>query len=489
MSDPSGLGDVLTPLGFTLGHALWQTAALALGYAAWRALARRAKVTLRYRMALLALGLGLATAAATFWSLGSAADSAAGRGVPGASILISPISGWIPGAPARPAMLRSFDPAGVLDGLVVLWAGGVLVLSFRLLGGVLLAGQIRRRATPVERAGLLEAHRRLAMRLGMNRPVLLLQSSEVDAPVAVGWRRPAVLLPSALTNAEAVVIEPLLAHELAHVRARDYATNLVQAGLDVLLFTCPGARWLSGEVRRLREYRCDDRACALSDSPARYVRALATLAEARAAQFPAPAASGPRLVDRIRRLSEGEVMARSRLPYALALGAAAALMALVGSSLLAASRSHAALDIRPAGAFTPWVCPGPPRPSWVAPIRLLSGNEFVPQDVPSRDFYCNPVRLDGRPVDWQSFTVETRGTLTLVHGDPKSEAATPIAFAVSLRREGRLLDPAESPFPNRAVFSIDLGKVLSLARVGDELIIDPVNRGDWKAKRIITLGC
>jgi hypothetical protein len=129
----------------------------------------------------------------------------------------------------------------------------------------------------------------------------------------------------------------------------------------------------------------------------------------------------------------------------------------------------------------PWV---PPQP-----IRFL-GNEFVPRPGTSRHFYCNPVRLDGRPVDWGRFSLGTTGKLTLVHGDPRSTAATAIPFTVSLRRNGERLSPSGSVSLNRRLEAVDLADVLALARPGDHLIIDPVNDRDWLAKRIIVLdGC
>ncbi len=467
------LCDAASPLGFTLAHSLWQTGLLALGYAALRAQARRAGVPFRYRAALLALALGLLAAGATFWTLQPARESDIARDAPGGT---QP-SGDIPGAlttrlatlvpVARPG---SFDLARVLGGVAVLWAGGVLVLASRLLGGVLLAGQIRGRAAPVRRDDLVLAQRRLANRLGLARPVALLLSDEVETPVALGWRRPAVLLPSALLPAELAVLEPLLAHELAHVRGQDYATNLAQSGLDVLLFFCPGARWLSAEVRRLREYRCDDLAAALSDSPARYLRALARLAEANAPRFPAPAATGPRLVDRIRRLSEGELMSRPRAIHTLTLFAAAITLALLGSSLLDASRLYAARKAGPAVALG--------QPSTAMPALRLTSIDFSGRD----EF---PLFLDGLPVDRPSLPLETRGTLTLVHRELVATAPTPIAFSLSLRRAGGIV---EAPLQGRTVFEVDLGEVLAGAQAGDQLIIDAADPRERRARRIIGLG-
>ena len=45
----------------------------------------------------------------------------------------------------------------------------------------------------------------------------------------------------------------MIAHELAHVRRRDYALNLVQVAADVILWFHPAARWLSRRVRIERE--------------------------------------------------------------------------------------------------------------------------------------------------------------------------------------------------------------------------------------------
>ena len=49
-----------------------------------------------------------------------------------------------------------------------------------------------------------------------------------------------ILLPVAvLTNLTPVQIEAILAHELAHIRRRDYAVNLLQTVAETLLFYHP----------------------------------------------------------------------------------------------------------------------------------------------------------------------------------------------------------------------------------------------------------
>lgn len=499
MADPSWRA-----LGWTLVHALWQTSLAALAYSVWRAHTRRASVSLRHHLAAASLALSIVAAGATFWTLRWAPAPAQALAEP----LVRPESSATT-PPFRSALLAArrssaepspdlLDPA--LVAFTVLWAGGVVLLGARMAGGLLLAGRIRRRAVPLASRDLLAAQSEMAARLELHRSVELLQSDEIDTPVALGWRRPAVLFPSELvrTGPEAHLV-PLLAHELAHVRAGDYAANLLQTGFDALFFFCPGARFLSAEVRRLREYRCDDAAVALCDGRPPYARALAHLAGAHPPMItlPAPRATGPRLVDRLRRLAQGDSMPRPRPTWTLALALSMAAMGLGGFSLFPLSRLHAAEKTRPAAgapgalpaSLHAWTCPSPaqPRPDFTA-AGLFRGNAFVPQDTPDKYFYCNPVLLDGRPVDWPAFSLKTKGTLTLVYGNPEAPDAIRRSFVVSLRRKGEIVEDPKRPFLNRPVQEVEIGDVLALAQPGDHLIIDPVDKADWRAKRVIELG-
>ena len=177
-------------------------------------------------------------------------------------------------------------------------------------------------------------------------------------------------------------------------------------------------------------------------------------------------------------------MARFHPTRVRTIAALVASTALGGASHLPMSAADAAGDGRTPtdGATAAFPSLTPP---WV-PVRF-PGNEFVPRPVKPRHFYGNPVRLDGHPLDWGSFSMKTKGKLTLVHGDPQSPQATTIPFTVSLRRNGELLSRRGSVL-SRQLESVDLGDVLALARPGDQLIIDPVNARDWLAKRIVALG-
>ena len=152
----------------------------------------------------------------------------------------------------------------------------------------------------------------------------------------IGALRPVILLPASLASGlTAAQLESILLHELAHVRRHDYLVNLLQAAVETLLFYHPAAWWASRRIRAEREHCCDDAVVAVTGDRATYARALAAVAEL-ATQFGAgapalaPAATGGRLLARIRRLMTPAPAPDAHLPrrtgaaVALCLGIVAA---------------------------------------------------------------------------------------------------------------------------------------------------------------------
>src|SRR4029453_9537134 len=95
----------------------------------------------------------------------------------------------------------------------------------------------------------------------------------------------------------------ILAHELIHIRRRDYLVNVAQTVAETLLFFHPGVWWVSGQIRAEREHYCDDVAVQVSGDPVDYAAALAELEawRSRGTTLPLAATSGS-LVGRVRRL-------------------------------------------------------------------------------------------------------------------------------------------------------------------------------------------
>ena len=94
--------------------------------------------------------------------------------------------------------------------------------------------------------------------------------------------------------------------------------------------------------------------------------------------------------------------------------------------------------------------------------------------------------LAGVAFDYNAFTLESKGELTLIKGDPKSGKVVEIPFYLNLRRNGMLLT---HPCGEGVIFSkAEISTILKIAQNGDELIVEPVKKEDWPAKRIIKIG-
>ncbi|MEX2175649.1 MAG: M56 family metallopeptidase [Pirellulaceae bacterium] len=166
-----------------------------------------------------------------------------------------------------------------LPWVAALWLGGVLLLAAWNLGGWIVVERLRRtgKSAGAEADARLA---RLAARLQAPRNTRLLESSLVGGPVALGWLRPVVLAPPRmLQEMPSTELDAVLAHELAHIRRRDYVANLAQALAETLLFYHPAVWWLSARIRLEREFCCDDVACAACGGEIIYAKALANVAQ------------------------------------------------------------------------------------------------------------------------------------------------------------------------------------------------------------------
>ena len=298
-------------LGWTLAVFLWQGTLVAAFLASIDVLLRRHRPEVRYVAACGALLLMVSLPIATFANkdagpaafervAGSGAlDSTAGRSPSGPPALGAERSPAAAAARAARATVSSLGPW-----LVPAWIAGVLFLSFRFLAGWAATRVLARRGVAEVPEAVRATLARVAERVRLTRPVLLLQSAAVAVPTALGTLRPMILLPvAALTGLSPEALEAVLAHELAHIRRHDYLINLLQTAAETLLFYHPGVWWVSHRIRVERENCCDDLAVRATGDARAYARALVGLEEMRSA-LPrlAVAATGGTLWNRVQRL-------------------------------------------------------------------------------------------------------------------------------------------------------------------------------------------
>ncbi len=112
------------------------------------------------------------------------------------------------------------------------------------------------------------------------RKVSVLVSQRLEVPTAIGFYKPAIILPAwLLESTPAEELKYILLHELAHLRRRDDWTNLAQKILKALLFFLPSVWWIERRLSLDREMACDDAVLAHSGSPRGYAECLARVAE------------------------------------------------------------------------------------------------------------------------------------------------------------------------------------------------------------------
>jgi beta-lactamase regulating signal transducer with metallopeptidase domain/HEAT repeat protein len=403
---------LIEAVGWALLHFVWQGALVAVLVALALASMRRTSASLRYAVSVGALFTMAALPAATAWramrapapplaaidqraasladqaaSIGSTAspgsdqaasgshlprDLSIGRATPdrsatGLADLAARGGGMREAITARGAGRASLDAA--LPGLVSAWILGVILLSLRLLGGWLRARRLAATGVVPVPDDCRAAVARLAARLNVRVVVRVLESRLIDVPIAIGWLRPVILLPtSAFTGLTVEQLDAIIAHELAHIRRHDYLVNLAQSVIETVLFYHPAVWWVSRQVRQEREHCCDDAAVAACGDRQRYARALVGMERLRGSDpLPVVRANGGSLVMRIRRLLTPEISHVEPAPRwaasvialatALTVGAAAGVpAAVVTSPPMPADREHGA----PAAAVVSQTAAQPP---------------------------------------------------------------------------------------------------------------------------------
>lgn len=120
----------------------------------------------------------------------------------------------------------------------------------------------------------------LADQIHIRKSIVLLESALVKVPSVTGFLKPIILVPvGMLSNLPQDQVEAILLHELAHIRRKDYAINLLQHLAEMIFFFNPGLLWLSSLLKDERENCCDDIALGVIGNKAGFVHALVSFEE------------------------------------------------------------------------------------------------------------------------------------------------------------------------------------------------------------------
>jgi TonB family protein len=177
---------------------------------------------------------------------------------------------------ALPNRLRIAIPESAATVVALLWLLLVLARVVKLVLALRQLGAIRRSASPWS-----SAH---------EYPVLV--SPRVGVPLALGFLRPAVVLPASLPGEiGAEALQTIVVHESAHLRRNDVWTNALARVAEALLSLSPAAWFVMRRLSAEREIACDDCVVARTGSGDAFARVLAGLATRVGPRAPIAAAS------------------------------------------------------------------------------------------------------------------------------------------------------------------------------------------------------
>src|SRR6266496_2448504 len=341
--------ELLRTLGWTLLHFVWQGAALAAVFAVAMALCRSASA--RYAVAAGTLVLMMASPVVTFSWILRQTNPAVRSGARGFSLLPEMQAQNVAVAQSgAPAAESGTEQSKAMLWLVEGWFLGVVILSLRTAGGLLLIEKMRRKELKPLRRELYLRCIALQLKMGIERAVRYCECQRLDAPAVLGWFRPVVLLPvRALSGLTEEQIEAVIAHELAHIRRLDCLVNLFQIAAETLLFYHPAVWWVSQQIRTERENCCDDEAILICGDAVNYARALTMMEEWRTAPSLMMAANRSPLAGRVvRLLGLHEASGRTR---AAGIGASVICLAgalLAGNAFLGVARAARGTSASPA---------------------------------------------------------------------------------------------------------------------------------------------
>lgn len=247
------IGDEMGPLGWSVYHFIWQGMLVAALYSITCLICAK-DARRRYRVACLYLVIALALPAWQVWMILNRHH--------GFSVGIGPPEELLPW----------------MTWAALIWLGFAAAMTMRALSRV---GKLKRvwLAGAFEDPELSDAAKTLAPQMGLTEAPRVLRSRTADGMAIIGSHHPIVIVPA--ETPEGVTgpqFSSLLAHELAHVARRDPLVNLFLSVMESAVLFHPAAAWLAIEVRRLREYCCDDMAVRVVGDSLVYARGLTALA-------------------------------------------------------------------------------------------------------------------------------------------------------------------------------------------------------------------
>ena len=117
-------------------------------------------------------------------------------------------------------------------------------------------------------------------------------------------------------------------------------------------------------------------------------------------------------------------------------------------------------------------------------ISMLLSQTIMAGD--NEKVFYNSVLFNGKPLVYDQFSLSSRGVLTMVMNDSKTKELKTMLFKVYLKRQDKILPFGDSNHGN-GVAEIEVSEILKFANLGDQLVIEPVEKKAQMSTRVIFL--
>jgi uncharacterized protein YjbI with pentapeptide repeats/beta-lactamase regulating signal transducer with metallopeptidase domain len=320
------------------------------------------------------------TTTATHWRADAHASRVLAAGTSSGSGAQSP--GPVAAAELRslPVALAAWTPRvtrALALGVVGAWSLGALIGMIGLAASLVRIRGLKRRSSPLD--GALADELPWLTAASSGREIYLRLSYEIETPVAIGFGRPVILIPTELAGQGGLAaLEPLVLHEHAHLRRYDDWTNLIQRTIERVFWFNPIV-WLVGRRIALeREIASDDAVVEKTGEAHAYATSLWRLA--REMRMPEHAVVAPgalltrkQIAVRIEQLLDTD---RGRLRRSPGAAIVTALAGIVAVAFVATSAPAVELPTPPEPVPAAWA---PPKPA--AAVRAPSRVAQAPHQL------------------------------------------------------------------------------------------------------------
>ncbi len=190
----------------------------------------------------------------------------------------------------------------------VVLVAGALVRLLWLAGGLF---RLRRLRAAGSAADVTDGHRELTALTAAGAEIRYVPV--IGQPMTFGIRRPVVLLPESLRTLPDPIQRAVLAHELWHVRRRDWLWILAEETVRSVLWFHPAIGYLVSRVQSSREEVVDELTVLVTNARRSYIEALLAFADEPPLFAAAPFARRRHLFQRMLLISREAVMSSRRI--------------------------------------------------------------------------------------------------------------------------------------------------------------------------------